>query len=187
MQKLVKRSRFDAQKGGFFVDEFLRHHIDCNFYGCGGCALAGACLEHPEFFILDGEFNVLHVFVVAFQLGINIDQVAISIGHIFFQRWVFRRPFLFADLIVSRPAPGAFPGYLLWCADTGDNVLTLGVDQIFTVKEVFARGRIAREGHSRGAALAHIAENHGLHVDGCAPVIVKTVHFTVQDGTGGIP
>jgi len=107
--------------------------------------------------------------------------------HIFFKRRIFRGSLFFGNIIVPGPAPGSFQGDLLRCADTGDNVFALCVDQVFTVEKVFAGGRIAREGDTGGAAFAAVAKDHGLYVNGGPPVVVKTVHLAVQDGTCRVP
>ena len=67
-------------------------------------------------------------------------------------------------------------------ADAGDDVLALGVDQIFAVEGVLAGRGVAGEGDAGGAVLAHVAEHHGLDVDGGAPFGRDVVQAAVGDG-----
>ena len=55
-------------------------------------------------------------------------------------------------------------------ADAGDDVLALGVDQEFTVELVGAVGGIAGEGDAGAGGVTGVAEDHGLDVDGGAPL-----------------
>src|SRR5438105_3612486 len=59
--------------------------------------------------------------------------------------------------------------------DAGDHVLALGVDQKLAVKALVAGRRIARERNAGCGGLAHVAENHGLDVDGGAPTLGDVV------------
>ena len=63
----------------------------------------------------------------------------------------------------------------------GNHVLTLGGDEELAVEALFPVGRVAREGHARGAALAHVAEHHGLDVDGRAPVGGNIVELAIDN------
>ena len=67
-------------------------------------------------------------------------------------------------------------------ADAGHHVLALGVDQEFAVEQLFAGRRIAGEGDAGGAAFAAIAEHHGLHRDGGAPVFGNVVQLAIGVG-----
>ena len=53
----------------------------------------------------------------------------------------------------------------LRCADTGDYVFALGVDQEFAEHHVFTSAGVAGETDAGGAVIAHVAEHHGLDVD----------------------
>jgi len=66
-------------------------------------------------------------------------------------------------------------------ADAGDHVLALGIDQILAVKDVLAGRRIAGEGDAGGAIVAHVAEDHRLHVDRGAPIRRQAVQAPVGD------
>ncbi len=62
-----------------------------------------------------------------------------------------------------------------------DDVFALGVDQIFTVKNFFAAGRIARERDAGRARFAHVAEHHRLDVDRCSPFVRDSVFAAVNN------
>ena len=81
---------------------------------------------------------------------------------------------------------GAF-GDVLRCADAGDNILALGIDEKFAVQLFGACRGIAGEGNAGGAALTHVAENHGLDIDRRSPVLRNFVERAVGDGAGAIP
>ena len=72
-------------------------------------------------------------------------------------------------------------------ADAGHDVLALGVDQPLAVELVVAGGRVAGEGHAGGGGVAHVAEDHGLDVDGGAPVVGNALDPAVGDGLLAVP
>ena len=72
-------------------------------------------------------------------------------------------------------------------ADAGHHVLALGVHQKLAVELLFARGGIARKGYACAAVVAHVAKDHGLHIDGGAPVGRNIVFPAVDDGAGVVP
>jgi len=63
---------------------------------------------------------------------------------------------------------GAVDG--LWGPDAGDHVLALGIHQILAVEVVLAGRRVAGKGDAGGAIVPHVAEHHGLDIDGRSPV-----------------
>ena len=66
-------------------------------------------------------------------------------------------------------------GDVLRRADAGDDVLALRIDQELAVERLLAGRGIAGEGDAGGRGLAHIAEHHGLDVDGRAPAFGNVV------------
>ena len=66
-------------------------------------------------------------------------------------------------------------------ADARNDVLALRVDEELAVERLLAGRRVAREGDACGRSLAHVAEHHGLHVDGRAPVLGDRVELAVGD------
>ena len=71
--------------------------------------------------------------------------------------------------------------------DSRHHILALGVHQVFTVEGLLAGGRVAGEGHAGAAVLAHVAEHHGLNVDGGAEVVRDLVDLPVEDRPGVVP
>ena len=72
-------------------------------------------------------------------------------------------------------------------ANARHDVLALGVDEVFAVKPFLAGRGIAAEGDPRGAVVAHVAVDHGLHVDGGAPFIRDVVQLPVHHGAFVVP
>ena len=66
-------------------------------------------------------------------------------------------------------------------AHARDHVFALGVDQIFAVKNFLAARWIASERDAGRARVAHVAEDHRLDVDRCAPVVGNPVFATINN------
>jgi hypothetical protein len=67
-------------------------------------------------------------------------------------------------------------------ADTGDDVLALGVDEELAVEHLLAGGGVAGEGDAGAGVFAGVAEDHGLDVDGGSPFGGDVVFAAVNDG-----
>ena len=63
----------------------------------------------------------------------------------------------------------------------------LRIDQVLSVEDVLARRGVARESHARGRVLTHVAEDHGLDVDGSTPGVGDIVVAAVYVCTGVVP
>ena len=173
MQQLVEAGRADALDGFDLVDEAGLGHFDGDPERGGGGALAVAGLQHVQLVLLHGELDVLHVEVVFFQLLADGDEVGVG----------GREGLLHADLAGF----GAQAGQRLGGADAGDDVFALGVDQELAVENVLAGAGVAGEADAGGAVLAHVAEDHGLDVDGGAPGGGDVVQAAVGVGAGVHP
>ena len=79
---------------------------------------------------------------MALEAIAQIDQLAMQFGHL-------------VGKFVDR----------LWRARAGNDVLTLGLDQIFAEQLVLASVRVAREGDTGCRGIVEIAENHCDDVD----------------------
>src|ERR1700722_17697531 len=66
-------------------------------------------------------------------------------------------------------------------ADAGDHALALRVDEELAVEFFLAGRRIARKCDSGRRGLAHIAKNHGLHVNRRAPAFRNAVQAPIGD------
>ena len=136
---------------------FTISHGDADGGHAGALAVAG--LEDVEAVVLDGELQVLHVAEMLLQRVAHLEQLLVAGGHLLGElRHRLRR------------------------ADAGDHVLALGVDEVLAVEHLFARGRVAGERDARGAGVAHVAEDHRLHVDRRAPLGRDAVLAAVDDG-----
>ena len=71
--------------------------------------------------------------------------------------------------------------------DTCNHVLTLSIDEPFSVELVVAVCRVAGEGYAGSGGLAHISEYHGLNVHCSAPVVRNTLDLAVLDGALSVP
>ena len=131
-----------------------------------GIHLAVAGLQAIETALLNGELEVLHLLVVGLQFGAQLLQF---LGHL--------RHF----------AGQAVDG--LGGADTGDHILTLGVDQVLAEELVLARAGVAGEGHAGGGIVATITKDHGHHVDrGAVGHLRSDIELaTVVDGAAAHP
>ena len=171
VQQLVERGRVDAGDRLLARDQALARHLDGDADRRLGGALARARLQHPQFAALDGEFEVLHVAVVLFQAIADADEGGERIRHQLLQR-----------RLVGAGVDAGGLGDVLRRADARDDVFALGVDQEFAVKQLLPGRRVAGEGDARGGGVAHVAEHHGLHVDGGAPALGNVVQPPVGDG-----
>ena len=72
-------------------------------------------------------------------------------------------------------------------ADAGDDVFALGVDEPFAEEQVFTGCGVAGERDARGGRVAHVAEDHGLDVDGRAPRLRNAFDAAVADGLRAHP
>lgn len=162
VQELVELRGIDAAHSLIAGDQTLLGHLDGDAQGGGGSSLAHAGLEHPELALLDGELNVAHVAIVILER----QEHALEL--------------LTCGLKARR---GLKVGDGLGVADTGDDVLALGVYQKVAVELLSAIGRVARKGDTGRRGLALVAKGHGLHVDGGAELVGDAVLFAVDAGT----
>jgi len=169
VEQLVELGRGHPEHGGFLVDESFLLHIYRDLDGRTGGPLAAAGLQHVEFPFFNGELDVLHILVMLLQGGADSGELAVALGqHLFHGRQI---PSFFL-VEIDR----------LGSADAGYYILALGIDKVFAVKVVFTGGRVAGKGHAGGTVVAHVAEDHGLHVDGGPPVGRNIVQFAVGNG-----
>ena len=157
-QQLVELVGWVTQDGGFPIDELLFDHVHGELQSGSSSALAIPGLKHEQFALLDGELDILDVFEVFFQGGANFEQFGVRAGHLFLelQHW-------------------------LRGAHAGDDVFTLSVDEELTVEFIHAVSRVAGEGNAGTGVVAGVAVDHGLDVDGGAPLGGDVVFAAVND------
>ena len=162
VQELVELCGVDAAHGLLAGDEALLDHLDGDAQGGGGGALAHAGLEHPELALLDGELDIAHIAIVILER----QEHALE---------------LLACGLEARSVLEVGDG--LGVADTGDDVLALGVDQKVAVELLGAIGRVARKGDAGRGGLALVTKSHGLNVDGGTELVGDTMLLAVDAGT----
>ena len=172
MQQLIQRSRIDPHHRVLFRDQAFIGEFDGDAQRSFRRALAAAGLQHPQLALLDRELHVLHVAVVLFEQRVEPRQFLERLRHRAFHRRLVGAGFL-----------ARFLGDVLRRADARHHVLTLRIDQEFAVELALAGGGIAGERDTGRGGLAHVAEHHGLHVDGGAPGFRNIVQTAVGDRT----
>ncbi len=176
MQEFVELGGFKAHDGFFLVDQFFLHHVDGHVEGGHAGAFADAALQHPELLVFDRELNVLHIMIVLLELLLDAVELFVNGRHGLLEGLHVLVLFVLGGLVQGVRG-----------ADARDHVFALGVDQPFTVELVFAGGGVAGESDAGGGSFAHVAEDHGLHVDGGAPVIGDAFDAAVSDGAFAVP
>ena len=181
VKQFIQLIGFATQQSRLFVNHTLMQQVGGNLHHSRAGTLAVTCLEEPEFTFLYGELHVLHISIMVFQLGLQSIQFLIYFGHCLFHRRIFGRTFFFTHTGKFGPTLRTDNSDLLRSTDTGHNVFTLRVNQIFAVEEVFARSSIAAKANSRSGSVSHIAEHHCLNAYSRTPFIRNSLHFTIQD------
>ncbi len=164
MQQLVDLAGLHPLHGLFLRDESLPHHVDRDLHRRLRRPLGGARLQHPELALLDGELQVLDVAVVLLQsLGVGLEFL-VDVRHLLLQRRNrLRGP------------------------DAGHHVLALGVGQVIAVQDLLTGIRVTGKGDAGARVVAHVAEDHGLHVDCGAQVVRDLVVVAVVDAPLVVP
>ena len=143
VQQLLQYLRFDSQQRLFLADQALIEHVDRGFNPGRRIHLAVACLQTIERALFYRELVVLHFSIVSFELVTKFDELRILLRHLVLHlRERLRR------------------------SNTRDNILTLGIRQVFAEHLVFTRPGIPRESHSGRAVVAHVPEHHRANIDG---------------------
>ena len=123
-------------------------HVDGHSQSRGSGALADSRLEHPQLALFDGELGVAHVLVVRFEASEDLQEFLMDLREL-----------------------GGQGVEIFGVADTGHDVLTLGVDQEVAVRNVLTGGGVTRETDSRARVVVAVAEHHGLDVHGRAEIV----------------
>ena len=164
VQELIELVGIDARDGVLARDQALLDHVHGGLQrGCGG-PLRASGLEQVEPVVLDRELDVLHVSVVLLEPAHRVDQLLERVG----QRLLHLR---------ERQRR----------ADSGDDVLALGIGEKLSVQTGLARGRVAREGDAGAGALALVPEHHLDDADRGAEVVGDVVRLAVDLGARVAP
>ena len=114
--------------------------------------------------MLHGELHVLHVAIVVLQNAADFDELVVGLGE------------LLGHLSDGHGGTHA-----------GHHVLALGVGQELAHQLLLAGGGVTGERNAGAAVVAHVAEGHGLDVDGGAPGVGDVVVAAVHIGAGVVP
>ncbi len=164
VQEHVKRFRIDLHQRFLFGNHAFVDQIASDFDRRRRGPFSVTGLEHVKFFVLYGEFHVLHIAVMIFQRLAYFLELLVYFGEYFRH---FRN--------------GHGRTY------TRNDVFALRVGKEFAHQSFFARSGIARERNARTAVVAHVAERHHLYVDRGTPRIRDVVIHTVDIRTGVVP
>ncbi len=164
MQQGVQIAGIDHHDGLLLVDHALVHQIAGDLQRGGRGALAVAGLQHEELAVLHGELHVLHIPVMLLQRLADLLELGKGLGE------------LFGHLVDGHGG-----------AHAGHNVLALGVGEELAHELLLAGGGVAGEGDAGAAVVAHVAEDHHLHVDGGAPAVGDVVIPAIHVGAGVVP
>ena len=137
VKECVKLFRVDAHYRFVRCDRTFVHEVNRYFQCGGGSALAASGLKHIKPFVFDGEFHVLHIAVMVFELFRDICKLCVYLRHYFTER-----------------------GDGFGSANAGNDILALCVHEKFAVQLLFSGRGVAREGNARTARFAHVAEYH---------------------------
>ena len=138
--------------------------IDRDLKGSRRGSLTISGLKHEQLAAFDGELHVLHVRIVIFQRLRDFNKLII-----YFRKRLMQR------------------GDRLRRADTRNDIFALCIHQVFAVQSLFARRRVSRKRDARAAVVAHVAEDHGLNIDGRAPAARDVVQTAIYDGSRVVP
>ena len=145
-------------------DQFLFSHIDGDADLGLSRPLPVTGLKHPELAALDGELHVLHVAVVFLELLGDGGKLPIDLRHLLLEL-----------------------GDLLGVADARDHILALGVGEVVAFDLRLAGVAAPGHGHSGGAALSHVSEDHGDDVDRRPQVVGDLGRVAIIDRSFSVP
>ena len=164
MQQGIQLLGLYAENSLFLVDHALVHQVNSDLQSSGSGTLAVTGLQHVELAILNGELHVLHILVVLLQTVGDVSELLVHVGHLLLQvRDGGRR------------------------TNAGHHVFALSVDQILAEELLLAGSGVTGKCHASTGVVAGVAEYHGLHVNGGAPVIGDLVHAAVYVSAGVVP
>ena len=164
MQQGVQVAGIDHGDGLLLGDHALVHQVAGDLQRGGRGALAVAALQHVQLTVLHGELHVLHVAIVILQDIADLDELVIGLGE-----------------LLSHLGDGHGGTH------AGHHVLALGVGQELAHQLLCAGGGVTGERNAGAAVVAHVAEGHGLDVDGSTPGVGDVVVAAVHVGAGVVP
>ena len=164
MQQGIQIAGIDHGHGLLLGDHALVHQIAGDLQSGGSGALAVTGLEHIQLAVFYGKLHILHIPVVILQRVADLHELGIGLRE------------LLGHLVDGHGG-----------TDTGHHVLALGVGQELAHELLLAGGGVAGKGHAGAAVIAHVAEGHGLDVDGGTPGVGDVIVTAIDVGTGIVP
>ena len=146
----------------YWLHELLLHHVMCNFYVRKSCSLTVASLKHVQLFLLNGEFKVLNITKLFLKSFANLYKLLVGITE---------------DTVFGHSR------HWKRSTDTGNDILTLCIHKILTIKNIFACCGVTGEGNTCCAVITHIPEHHCLYVDRSAPLIWNFVFPSIDNSS----
>ena len=183
VQQFVELLRLATHDSGFLVNLTLVQQVDGNLYHSSTCALTVTGLEEPQFALLNGELHILHITIVLLELLLNAVQLLIDLRHCLLHRRILGYALSLRDACTLSPTLATQLGNLLRSTNTGNNILTLCINQIFTIEYVLTISGITAEAYTSSRGVAHVTEYHCHNRYGCTPLVGNTFHLTIQDST----
>ena len=157
VQELVELGGVDARDRLLPADQHLVDHVDSDPQRGGGRALPRSRLQQIEHALLHGEFDVLHVAVAGLESFERLRELLELLGH---------------------PLAHALDG--LGSADSGDNVLSLGVGKELRVEAALSRRGVTGEADAGARPVPAVPEDHLHDVHRRAEVIRDVVRAAVN-------
>ena len=164
MEQGVEVSGVDHRNSLFLGSHALVNEVTSNLEGSLSGSLAVSGLQHVELAVLNGELHVLHISVVVFEGRANLLELLERLGE------------FLCHLRDGHRSTNA-------C----NNVLALCVGQELAHELLFAGGGVTGERNAGAAVVAHVAECHGLYVNGSTPGIGNVVVAAVNVCSGVVP
>ena len=164
MKEGVEVSGLDHKNSLFLGSHTLVNEIAGDLESCLSGSLTVTGLKHEELAVLDGELHVLHISVMVFKNLADLLELCERLGELLLH---------LSDLHGS--------------TDTCDDVLALCVGEELTEQTLSAGCGVAGERNAGAAVIAHVAERHGLDVNGSTPRIGDIVVAAINVCAGVVP
>ena len=84
VKQFIQFIRFDTFQCCLLVNHTLMQQVDCDFNHCSTGTFSVTGLQEPQFSFLHGEFHILHIMIMVFQLCLQFVQLPIDFRHGFF-------------------------------------------------------------------------------------------------------
>ena len=131
MEDFVELCRSHTGNCGLLVNHSFLEHIHSHIQSSETCSFADTALEHPEFAVLNGELDVLHIVEVFLEVKTDVVKLLVNLRHCGLEG---------SEVCVVRSFGGLVER--VRGADTCNHVLSLCVDEPLSVEFVVTVGRV---------------------------------------------